>query len=98
MVEPALYSNVCEGARIHGRPHGVVARPLLAWGETKSAIITRIESLNKKGIFAPIADVLAAAHKNGFPRANWASKVCYILKATQESLPAFKWEEVTTRW
>jgi hypothetical protein len=47
---------------------------LLAWGESKSAIRTRIEDLNKKGISLPIADGLAAAHQKQISRGKLADK------------------------
>jgi len=96
MVEPALYSNVCKGVRIHGKRMVSWHVHLFAWGETKSAIKTRIESLNKKGILLPIADGLAAAHQKRISKGKLASKVAYILKAPKKAYRLFKWEEVTT--
>jgi hypothetical protein len=68
---------------------------LLAWGESKSAIRTRIESLNKEGILLPIADGLAAAHQKCICRGKLADKVCYIMKAPKKAYRLFKYEQIT---
>jgi hypothetical protein len=69
MLEPAYYVNVCKGAHVHGKRLVSWHLHLLAWGESKSAIRTRIEGLNKESILLPIADGLAAAHqKTDFQR------------------------------
>ena len=95
MVEPAYYVNVCEGARIHGKRMVSWHVHLLAWGEGRSAIRTRIEGLNKQGILLPIADGLAAAHQKRISKGKLASKLAYILKAPRKGYRLFKWEEVT---
>jgi hypothetical protein len=95
MIEPAYYVNVCKGARIHGKRMVSWHVHLLAWGETKSAIKARIESLNKEGILLPIADGLAAAHQKRISKGKLASKIAYILKAPRKAYRLFKWEEVT---
>jgi hypothetical protein len=95
MIEPALYSNVCEGARIHGRRMVSWHVHLLAWGETKSAIRAQIEGLNKEGILLPIADGLPAAHCKRISKGHLASKLSYILKAPRKAYRLYKWEEVT---
>jgi hypothetical protein len=95
MIEPALYSNVCEGTHVHGKRMMSWHVHLLAWGKTKSAIKARIESLNKQGILLPIADGLAAAHQKQISKGKLASKVCYILKAPKKAYRLFKYEQVT---
>src|SRR5271166_4271185 len=95
VVEPAYYVNVCEGARIHGKRMVSWHVHLLAWGEGRSAIRTRIEGLNKQGILLPIADGLAAAHQKRISKGKLASKLAYILKAPRKGYRLFKWEEVT---
>jgi hypothetical protein len=94
MVEPALYSNVCEGARIHGKRMVCWHVHLVAWGESRSAMKTRIESLNQEGILVPIADGLAAAHQKCISKGKLASKVSYILKAPKKAYRLFKRQEV----
>jgi hypothetical protein len=69
---------------------------LLAWNESKSAITTRIERLNKKGILLPIADGLAAAHEKRISKGKLASKVCYILKAPKKAYRLYKWNTITS--
>jgi hypothetical protein len=95
MVEPAYYVNVCEGARIHGKRMVSWHVHLLAWGESRSAIKTRIASLNKEGILLPIADGLAAAHQKRISKGQLASKVCYMLKGPRKAYRLYKWEQVT---
>ncbi len=95
MVEPAYYVNVCEGARIYGKRMVSWHVHLLAWGESRSAIKTRIETLNRKGILEPIADGLAAAHQKRISKGKLASKVAYILKAPRKAYRLFKWEQMT---
>src|SRR6202048_321339 len=77
MLEPAYYANVCEGARIYGKRLVSWHLHLLAWGESTSAIRTRIERLNREGILLPIADGLAAAHQKQISRGKLADKFCY---------------------
>jgi hypothetical protein len=95
MIEPAYYVNVCEGVRIHGKRMVSWHVHLIAWGESRSAIKTRIESLNKEGILLPIADGLAAAHQKRISKGKLASKVAYMLKAPRKAYRLFKWEQVT---
>jgi hypothetical protein len=95
MVEPALYSNVCKGARIHGKRMVSWHAHLLAWGETKSAIKTRIERLNNEGILLPIADGLAAAHQKKISKGKLADKIAYILKSPRKAYRLYKYEQVT---
>jgi hypothetical protein len=90
MVEPAYYVNVCEGARIHGKRMVSWHVHLLAWGETQSAIRTRIDTLNNEGILLPIADGLAAAHQKRISKGKLASKICYILKAPRKAYRLYK--------
>jgi hypothetical protein len=96
MIEPAYYANVCEGARIYGKRMVSWHVHLLAWGESKSAIKTRIESLNKESILLPIADGLAAAHQKQISRGKLADKFCYILKAPKKAYRLYKYEQITT--
>jgi hypothetical protein len=60
MLEPAYYVNVCKGTHVHGKRMVSWHVHLLAWGESKSAVKTRIERLNREEILQPIADGLAA--------------------------------------
>ena len=68
---------------------------LLAWGESKFAIRTRIESLNKEGILLPIADGLPAAHQKRISKGKLADKFCYMLKAPKKAYRLFKYEQIT---
>jgi hypothetical protein len=95
MIEPAYYVNVCEGVRIHGKRMVCWHVHLLAWGESKSAIRTRIESLNKKGILLPIADGLPAAHQKRIAKGKLTKKIAYVLKGPRKAYRLFKWEQVT---
>jgi Predicted 3'-5' exonuclease related to the exonuclease domain of PolB len=81
MLEPGYYVNLCEGTHVHGKRLVSWHVHLLAWGESKSAIRTRIESLNKESILLPIADGLAAAHQKRISREKLADKFCYLLKS-----------------
>jgi hypothetical protein len=96
MIEPAYYVNVCEGARIYGRRMVSWHLHLIAWGESKSEIRTRIERLNKDGILLPIADGLAAAHQKRISTGYLASKLAYMLKAPRKAYRLFKYEHVTS--
>jgi hypothetical protein len=95
MVEPAYYVNVCEGTHVDGKRMVSWHVHLLAWGEGTSAIKTRIESLNKKGILLPVADGLAAAHQKRISKGHLASKLAYMLKAPRKAYRLFKYEHVT---
>jgi hypothetical protein len=95
MIEPAYYVNVCEGARIHGKRLISWHLHLLAWGESKSAVKTRIESLNKEGILLPIADGLAAAHEKRISKGKLADKICYLLKSPKKAYRLYKYEQIT---
>jgi len=95
MIEPAYYVNVCEGVGIHGRRMVSWHVHLLAWGETKSAIRTRIENLNNQGILLPIADGLAADHQKRISKGKLASKIAYMLKAPRKAYRLYKYEQVT---
>jgi hypothetical protein len=95
MVELAYYVNVCEGTHVHGKRMVSWHVHLLAWGEGRSAIRTRIESLNKQGILLPIADGLAAAHQKRISKGKLASKIAYILKAPRKAYRLYKYEQVT---
>src|SRR6266478_3151011 len=68
---------------------------LLAWGESRSAIKARIESLNKEGILLPIADGLAAAHQKRISKGKLADKIAYILKAPRKAYRLYKYEQIT---
>jgi hypothetical protein len=93
MIEPALYSNVCEGARIHGRRMVSWHVHLVAWGESRSAIKARIDNLNREGILLPVG--LAAAHQKRISKGKLASKLCYILKAPRKAYRLYKYDQVT---
>jgi hypothetical protein len=95
MIEPAYYVNMCQGTHLHGKRIISWHVHLLAWGESKSAISTRIERLNKEGILLSIADGLAAAHQKRISRGKLASKVCYMLKAPKKAYRLFKYEQIT---
>ena len=95
MIEPAYYVNVCKGAHVHSKRMMSWHVHLLAWGESKSAIRSRIEGLNKDGILLPIADGLAAAHQKRISKGKLADKVCYIMKAPKKAYRVFKYEQIT---
>jgi hypothetical protein len=95
MIEPAYYTNVCEGTLVHGKRMVSWHLHLIAWGESKSAIKTRIEGLNNKGILLPIADGLPAAHQKRISKAKLASKIAYVLKAPKKAYRLYKWETVS---
>ena len=95
VIEPAFYVNVCEGTHVHGKRLVSWHVHLLAWGESKSAIKTRIENLNKEGILLSIADGLAAAHQKRISRGKLADKFCYMLKAPKKAYRLFKYEQIT---
>jgi hypothetical protein len=96
MIEPAYYTNVCEGTHVHGKRMVSWHLHLIAWGESKFAIRTRIEGLNEEGILLPIADGLAAAHQKQISRGKLADKFCYMLKAPKKAYRLFKYERITT--
>jgi hypothetical protein len=96
MLEPAYYTNVCEGTHVHGKRMVSWHLHLIAWGESKFAIRTRIESLNKEGILLPIADGLPAAHQKRISKAKLASKIAYVLKAPKKAYRLYKYEQITT--
>jgi hypothetical protein len=96
MIEPAYYVNMCQGTHVYGKRMVSWHVHLLAWGESKSAIRTRIESLNKDGILLPIADGLAAAHQKQISRGKLADKFCYMLKAPKKAYRLYKYEQITT--
>jgi hypothetical protein len=95
MIEPAYYTNVCEGTHVHGKRLVSWHVHLLAWGESRSSIKTRIEGLNKDGILLPIADGLAAAHQKRISKAKLASKIAYVLKAPKKAYRLYKYEQIT---
>ena len=95
MIEPAYYTNVCEGTHVHGKRLVSWHLHLLAWGESKFAIRTRIESLNKESILLPIGDGLPAAHQKRISKAKLASKIAYVLKAPKKAYRLYKWETIT---
>jgi hypothetical protein len=95
MIEPAYYVNVCEGTHVHGKRMVSWHVHLLAWGESKSAIRTRIDRLNREGILLPIADGLAAAHQKRISRGKLADKFCYMLKAPKKAYRLYKYEQIT---
>jgi hypothetical protein len=93
MIEPAYYTNVCEGTHVHGKRMVSWHLHLLAWGESKSAIKTRIEGLNE-GSLLPIADGLAAAHQKRVSKGKLADKFCYMLKSPKKAYRLYKYEQV----
>jgi hypothetical protein len=95
MIEPAYYTNVCEGTHVHGKRMVSWHLHLLAWGESKFAIRTRIERLNKEGILLPIADGLAAAHEKRISTGKLADKFCYLLKSPKKAYRLYKYEQIT---
>jgi hypothetical protein len=95
MIEPAYYVNTCQWTHVHGKRMVSWHVHLLAWGESKTAITTRIERLNKEGILLPIADGLAAAHQKQISRGKLADKFCYMLKAPKKAYRLYKYEQVT---
>jgi hypothetical protein len=95
MIEPAYYVNVCQGTHVHGKRMVSWHVHLLAWGESKTAIKSRIEGLNKEGILLPIADGLEAAHQKCISRGKLASKVCYMLKSPKKAYRLYKWETIS---
>jgi hypothetical protein len=86
MIEPAYYVNMCQGTHVHAKRMVSWHLHLIAWGESKSAIRTRIEALNKDGILLPIADGLAPAHEKRISKGKLADKFCYILKSPKKGL------------
>jgi hypothetical protein len=95
MIEPAYYTNVCEGTHVHGKRLVSWHLHLLAWGESKFAIRTKIEGLNKEGILLPIADGLPAAHQKRISKGKLADKFCYLLKSPKKAYRLYKYEQVT---
>jgi hypothetical protein len=95
MIEPAYYVNVCEGTHVHGKRMVSWHVHLLAWGESRFAIRTRIEGLNE-GSLLPIADGLPAAHQKRISKGKLADKFCYMLKAPRKAYRLFKYEQITT--
>jgi hypothetical protein len=83
MLEPAYYVNVCDGVRIYGKRLGSWHLHLLAWGESRNKMKTRIDRLNDRRILLPIADGLAAAHQKCISKGKLVSKIGYMLKAPQ---------------
>jgi hypothetical protein len=96
MIEPGYFVNVCEGTHVHGKRMVSWHLHLIAWGESKFAIRTRIEGLNEEGILLPIADGLAAAHQKRISRGKLADKFCYILKSPKKAYRLYKYEQITT--
>jgi hypothetical protein len=94
MIEPAYYTNVCEGARIHGKRLVSWHLHLLAWGISPREMKKRISGLNRE-ILLPIADGLAAAHQKRISRGKLASKFCYIMKAPKKAYRLYKYEQIT---
>jgi hypothetical protein len=95
MIEPGYFVNVCEGTHVHGKRMVSWHLHLIAWGESKSAIKTRIEGLNE-GSLLPIADGLPAAHQKRISKGKLADKFCYILKAPKKAYRLYKYEQITT--
>ena len=93
MIEPAFYGNICQGTHVHGKRMVSWHLHLLAWGESKSAIKTRIEGLNE-GSLLPIADGLAAAHQKRVSKGKLADKFCYMLKSPKKAYRLYKYEQV----
>jgi hypothetical protein len=94
MIEPAYYTNVCEGARIHGKRLVSWHLHLIAWGISPREMKKRIERLNQ-GILLPIADGLPAAHQKRISKGKLASKIAYVLKAPRKAYRLYKWETVS---
>jgi hypothetical protein len=95
MIEPAYYTNVCEGTHVHGKRMVSWHLHLIAWGESKFAIRTRIDSLNE-GSLLPIADGLPAAHQKRISKGKLADKFCYLLKSPKKAYRLYKYEQITT--
>jgi hypothetical protein len=96
MIEPAFYVNMCQGTHLHGKRIISWHVHLLAWGESRFSIKTRIESLNKKKILLPIADGLAAAHQKRISRGKLADKFCYLLKPPKKAYRLYKYQQITS--
>jgi len=79
---------------VHGKRMVSWHLHLIAWGESKSAIKTRIEGLNE-GSLLPIADGLPAAHQKRISKGKLADKFCYMLKAPKKAYRLYKYEQVT---
>ena len=94
MIEPAYYTNVCEGARIHGKRLVSWHLHLIAWGISPREMKKRIERLNQ-GILLPIADGLPAAHQKRISKGRLGSKISYVLKAPKKAYRLYKWETIT---
>ena len=94
MIEPVYYVNVCEGARIHGKRMVSWHVHLLACGESRKIMKSRVERLNRD-ILLPIADGLAAAHQKRISKGKLASKIAYVLKAPKKAYRLFKYEQIT---
>jgi hypothetical protein len=86
---------MCQGTHVHSKRMVSWHVHLLAWGESKTAIRTRIEDLNNKGILLPIADGLAAAHQKRISKGKLADKFCYILKSPRKAYRLYKWDTIT---
>jgi hypothetical protein len=95
MIEPAYYVNMCQGTHVHGKRMVSWHLHLIAWGESKSAIKTRIEGLNE-GSLLPIADGLPAAHQKRISKGKLADKFCYLLKSPKKAYRLYKYEQITT--
>jgi hypothetical protein len=95
MIEPGYFVNVCEGTHVHGKRMVSWHLHLIAWGESKSAIKTRIEGLNE-GSLLPIADGLPAAHQKRISKGKLADKFCYLLKSPKKAYRLYKYEQITT--
>src|ERR1700730_9772509 len=94
MIEPAYYTNVCEGTHVHGKRMVSWHLHLIDWGESKFAIRTRIDSLNE-GSLLPIADGLPAAHQKRISKGKLADEFCYLLKSPKKAYRLYKYEQVT---
>jgi hypothetical protein len=76
---------MCQGTHVHGKRMVSWHVHLLAWGESKSAVRTRIENLNE-GSLLPIADGPAAAHQKRISKGKLVSKIAYVLKAPKKPI------------
>jgi len=95
MLEPAYYVNVCPGTHVHGKRMVSWHLHLIAWGEAHKKLRKRIDRLNERRIFLPIADGLAAAHQKRISKGKVADKIAYVLKAPRKAYRLFKREFMT---
>src|SRR5436853_5037037 len=94
MIEPAYYTNLCQGAWYKGKRAVSWHAHYIVWGISGSELKGLVAEWNKAGVYRSIAEGIPAAHCKEIGRNTLANTVCYTLKSPANGYRLYKREVI----